>query len=276
VTEITKLIEQHYGRGHVLERVIKALNASDISPAHLGYEDLWPYDQLHSRGVAATREHAERAGIRTGMRVLDLGCGIGGSSRYLAGALGCRVIGVDLTPEYIDVARELTHRCGLTDRIEYYVGDALALPVSSGAFDRIFSHNVTMNIADKVALAHEVARVLVHDGKFSCLELARGPAGEVTFPVPWASEQAASFLVQPGDMRAALEAGGLRVLEELDLTEASKAAAKAASERNRRGEPPLQRNDVVMGDDFQERARNSSRGVMEGALLDILFIAQKP
>jgi SAM-dependent methyltransferase len=276
VTEITKLIERHYGRGHVLARVIAALNESDINPAHLGYEDLWPYDQLHSRGIAATREHAERADIRTGMRVLDLGCGIGGSSRYLAGALGCRVIGVDLTPEYIDVARELTHRCGLTDRIEYYVGDALALPVASAAFDRVFSHNVTMNIADKVALAHEVARVLVHDGKFSCLELARGPVGEVTFPVPWASEQTASFLVQPSDMRAALEAGGLRVLEELDLTEASKAAAKAASERNRRGEPPAQRNDVVMGDDFLERTRNSSRGVMEGALLDVLFIAQKP
>src|SRR5262245_23809218 len=181
MTDVAARIEHHYGRGHTLDRLRAALAQAGTDPDKLGYQDLWPFDQLHSRGIAATREHAERAELRADMRVLDLGCGIGGSSRYLASALGCRVTGVDLTREYIEVARELTRRCGLTNRIDYQVADALALPFADGSFDHVYSHNVTMNIEDKTGLAAEVARVLKHGGAFSCSELGRGAMGDVSY-----------------------------------------------------------------------------------------------
>jgi MPBQ/MSBQ methyltransferase len=276
MTDLANLVEQHYGRGKILDRLLAALAQAGVNPDKFNYADLWPYDQLHTRGIAATREHARRANIRSKMRLLDLGCGIGGSSRYLAGELGCRVSGIDLTHEYIAVARELTRRCGLADRIEYRVGNALALPFDAGSFEHVYSHNVTMNIQDKAGLAREVARVLRSGGTFSCSELGRGPAGEVTYPLPWASDPSASFLARPEEMRRALEAGGLRVDAQFDLTDANRAASKEASERNKRGEPPLQRNDVVMGDDFPARVRNSTRNVLDGALVEFLFIAQKP
>lgn len=276
MTDVEALVERHYGRGKLLDRLLAALAQAGIDPEKPSYEQLWPYDQLHTRGVAATREHVERANIRPDMHVLDLGCGIGGSSRYLAGAVGCRVTGIDLTQEYIELARELTRRCGLDDRIAYRQANALALPFPRGAFDHVYSHNVTMNIQDKTGLAAEVARVLVPGGRFSCSELGRGPVGEVTYPTPWASDAAASFLLTPDDMRAALEAGGLRVLEQIDLTEINRAALKEAYERAKRGEPPLQQNHVVMGDDIRERFRNSSKGVMGGALVEYLVIAEKP
>jgi len=87
---------------------------------------LWPFDQLYSRG--ATRDHAERARIQAGMYVLDLGCGLGGASRYLGAECGCRVAAIDLTPKFVEVARILTARCGLADRVEIRQANALALP----------------------------------------------------------------------------------------------------------------------------------------------------
>ena len=118
-----------------------------------------------------TREHAERARIRAGMYVLDLGCGLGGASRYLAAECGCRVAAIDLTPNFVEVARLLTARCGLADCVEIREASALALPFQNGTFDHVWSFAVTMNIADKEGLAHEVARVLKPGGRFSCNEI---------------------------------------------------------------------------------------------------------
>lgn len=75
--------------------------------------------------------------------------------------------------------------------------------------DHVWCHNVTMNIQDKTKLASEVARVLKRGGRFSCFEVGQGPGGELIFPLPWATDASASFLVMPAIMRQALEQGGL-------------------------------------------------------------------
>ena len=168
-------------------------------------------DQLHSRGIVATREHAERAHIQTGMYVLDLGCGLGGASRYLAAECGCRVAAIDLTPNFVEVARILTARCGLADRIEIRQANALALPFEDGTFDHVWSYAVTMNIPDKEGLGREVARVLKPGGCFSCNEIAQGTGGAPVFPLAWATDEASSFLVSPAVMRAVLEGSGLSI-----------------------------------------------------------------
>src|SRR5208282_3828785 len=182
------------------------------------HRDLWPFDQLHSRGIVATREHAERAGIQAGMHVLDLGCGLGGASRYLAAECGCRMAAIDLTPNFVEAARILTARCGLAVRIEFRQANALALPFEDSSFDHVWSYAVTMNIADKEGLGREVARVLKPGGRFSCNEIARGSGGAPPLPLPWATDETSSFLTTPAVMRAALEAGGLSVIEQVDIT----------------------------------------------------------
>ncbi len=60
--------------------------------------------------------------------VIDIGSGLGGPSRYLAATYGCRVSGVDLTPEFVETAIALTARVGLSDRVNFRVGSALDLP----------------------------------------------------------------------------------------------------------------------------------------------------
>ena len=166
----------HYGDRRLLPRIDDALRTAGVDPQTPSYRHLWPYDQLHSRGIVATREHAERARIQPGMHVLEIGCGLGGASRYLAAECVCRVAAIDLTPNFVEVARILTARCGLADRVEIREANALALPFQNGTFDHVWSYAVTMNIVDKEGLAREVARVLKPGGHFLCNEIEQGRA----------------------------------------------------------------------------------------------------
>ena len=269
-------VADHYARGGLLTRVLAALRDAGIDLDNLRAEDVYPLDQLHGRGLLATREHGERTGITSAMHVLDLGCGVGGAARYLAQEIGCRVTGIDLTAEFIAVARELTARCGLAEKAAFEQADALDLPFEEGTFDHVWSHNVTMNIADKTAFAAEAARVLRQGARLSLAELARGPAGEPTFPLPWAREPAHSFMATPAEMREALEAGGLRVIEQIDDTETSLASAREAAARAGQEPPPPLGPYLIMGDDLPARASNVSQARIEGRIVDQFIIAEKP
>ncbi|HKM71761.1 MAG TPA: methyltransferase domain-containing protein [Stellaceae bacterium] len=255
MTDVETVVQRYYGDRPVLQRISDALRAAGVDPERPSHRDLWPFDQLHSRGIVATREHAERAGIQAGMHVLDLGCGLGGASRYLAAECGCRMAAIDLTPNFVEAARILTARCGLAVRIEFRQANALALPFEDSSFDHVWSYAVTMNIADKEGLGREVARVLKPGGRFSCNEIARGSGGGPVFPLLWADNEVSSFLVSPAEMRAALEAGGLSVLEQADLT------------TTRLGETG--RQPVIERDDFALRLHN-----LQGCLADGRLAAQ--
>lgn len=201
MTNVDSLVQHHYGRSDLLGRIDAGLRAANIDPLKPRPEDLHPFDQLHGRGIIATKEHAALARLRPGMHVLDLGCGLGGSSRYLASACGCSVSAIDLTLEFVELARLLTARCGPSEKIDYRQGSALALPFEAGSFDHVWCHHVTMNIADRKTLAREVARVLRRNGRFSCVEVAQGEARPLGFPLPWASDPSTSFLATPEEMR---------------------------------------------------------------------------
>jgi len=276
MTNGTDAIRGRYGLSGILDRVTAFLLERRIDPERPSYQDFFPFDQLHGRGIEATREHIERAGINSTMLVMDLGCGVGGCSRVIAATCGCRVTGIDVTPQFIEVARELTRRCGMADRIEFRQGDALDLPFAEGTFDHVWCHNVTMNIPDKKKLASEVTRVLKSGGRFSCSEVGQGPGGALIFPLPWATDASASFVVTPAVMRQALEEGGLRIKEEIDLSDASLASLKEMRARAERGEPPLNAIHVIMGDDVGERIKNMSRCAMEKRAVEHFILAEKP
>jgi SAM-dependent methyltransferase len=261
MTDVEAVVQRYYGDRPVIQRIDNALRAAGINPEQPSHRDLWPFDQLHSRGIVATREHAERARIQAGMHVLDLGCGLGGASRYLTAECGCRVAAIDLTPSFVEAARILTARCGLAERIEFRQANALALPFQDGTFDHVWSYAVTMNIADKEGLGREVARVLKPGGRFSCNEIALGAGAAPVFPLPWASEEESSFLVSAAVMRAALEAGGLSVIEQVDLT---------ATRLGDTGRQP-----IIELDDFPVRLHNLQSCLADGRLIAQFILAEK-
>jgi hypothetical protein len=59
--DVVGTVQSHYGRRGLLARIDTALAASGLDPQKITPQDLWPFDQLHGRGIIATREHAERA-----------------------------------------------------------------------------------------------------------------------------------------------------------------------------------------------------------------------
>ena len=141
MTDVEATVQRYYGDRPVMQRIDDALRAAGVDPERPSHRDLWPFDQLHSRGIVATREHAERAQLQAGMYVLEVGCGLGGASRYLAAECGCRVAAIDLTPNFVEAAQILTARCGLRDRVEIRQANALALPFQDGTFDHVWSYD---------------------------------------------------------------------------------------------------------------------------------------
>ena len=118
-----------------------------------------------------------------------------------------------------------------------------------------------MNIENKEGLGHEVARVLKPGGHFSCNEIALGSGGDPVFPLAWADDEASSFLVSPAKMRAALEAAGLSVVEQLDLT---------ATRLGDTGRQP-----VIERDDFSLRLRNLQSCLADGRLVAQFILGEK-
>lgn len=96
-----------------------------------------------------------------GGRVLDVGCGIGGSSRYLARRLGVSVDGVTLSPSQQLRAQEL-NQDGLP--VTIHVADALALPFSENTYDLVWSLESGEHMPDKEVFLKEMARVLKPGG----------------------------------------------------------------------------------------------------------------
>ena len=153
---VDRRVAEHYARGDVRAAISAALQATGKDVGRLSLDDLAPIDEFHLRGRAATAELTGASGLTSGMRVLDVGSGIGGPSRYVAATYGCDVVGIDLTEEYCRVAALLADRVGLGERVEYRPGNALAMPFADGAFDAAYTQHVAMNIEDKARLYAEI------------------------------------------------------------------------------------------------------------------------
>jgi ubiquinone/menaquinone biosynthesis C-methylase UbiE len=239
-------------------------------------EGLAPYDQFHGRGLEATVEVAGLIKAGAADHLLDIGSGIGGPARYFASHFGCRVTGIDLTPEFCEVACHLTRLLGLEDRIAFELGDALAMPFADASFDGAYSMNVSMNIADKAALYRETHRVLKPGAWFVLSEIARGEGGELDYPTPWASSALTSFLSTPEETRRGLEQAGFDVIQlRSTLDEALASGARARAIVASGGKPPHRAVMLIHGDNANEAMANMSRGLSNAQVNPIEVLARK-
>lgn len=212
--EIEQAVARHYAHGSLEETILNALALAGKDVNHLTPKDLAPVDEFHVGGRQATMAFAEQFGLRPGMRLLDIGCGLGGAARYFAHEHGCRVSGIDLSEEYVNVANALAARAGLGELVSCEIGSALALPFEPGSFDAVYMLHVGMNIEDKARLFAEVRRVLTPSGMFGIYDVMRLAPGELSYPVPWASGPESSFIADAASYRRWLEAEGFEVLKE--------------------------------------------------------------
>src|SRR3984893_12296789 len=109
----------HYGRGRLEEMILSAVAREGKDPEMLTAGDLAAVDEFHVGGLEATQELTAQMELRAGLRLLDVGSGLGGPARYFAAEHGCAVTGIDLTEEFVRVARSLTTRTKLDHLVEF-------------------------------------------------------------------------------------------------------------------------------------------------------------
>lgn len=274
--DVDQQITRHYNRGDLLARLNAALTADGVDPNHPSIQTLAPYDQFHGRGLEATVDIAGLMQAGPGDHILDIGSGIGGPARYFANHFGCWVTGIDLTPEFCDVARHLTRLLGLESRVTFETGDALAMPFSDASFDGAYSMNVSMNIADKNGFYREIFRVLKPGAWLVLSELAKGEVEGLEYPTPWASGALTSFLSTPEETRRGLKETGfdvVRLHSTLDEARASGARARAMVARGEK--PPHRAVILIHGEIAPQAMANVARGLSEAKINPIEVLARK-
>ena len=269
-------VDRHYGSAGIAERILAALRAANGSDAPITPEILAPIDHFHGRGVVATGELVALLDPQPGEHILDIGSGIGGPARWIAARCGCRVTGVDLTPEFCAAARALNAATGMEDRVTIVEGSALDLPFPEANFNRAYSQNVVMNIADKPRFYREAFRVLRPGAVLALSNVCAGSERQPYFPVPWAETAATSFLATPEETEAELRAAGFEIVSFQDTTEALRPAQLRETERlAREGLPPLGIH-LIMGERIREMRLNSARSAAEGRTRTIEALVRKP
>lgn len=268
-------IEAQYSRGALQEAIWSAFREMDRPTDALTIDDLAPVDEYHIRGREATTELLEDVALDATTQVLDVGCGLGGTCRFVATTYGSSATGVDLSAEYCRVATALTERVGLADRVRILRGNALTLPVDDGTYDLAISQHVQMNIRDKRAYAREIARALKPGGKLALYEICAGEKTPVHYPVPWADDPSISFLTSPGELRTVLGSVGMEVIRWEDTTAEGLTWFERALERaEREGPPPLGLH-LLMGADAKIKMKNVVTNLVEERIAIVMAVVQK-
>ena len=269
-------VAAHYGRDGIAERILTALAAANGANAPVTVDALSVLDHFHGRGIVATQELVAVLKPEPGEHLLDIGSGIGGPARWFADKCGVRVTGVDLTPEFCAAACALNKATGLDDRVTIIEGSALALPVQDNAFDRAYSQNVIMNIADKRQFYREAFRALKPGGVLALSNLCAGNGEELIYPVPWADDAATSFLAMPQEMEADLRAGGFEIVSFRNTTAEVEAATRRNRERlERDGLGPLGTH-LILGEGLRQMQINSSLNLEQGRVATVEALVRKP
>ncbi len=269
-------ISSHYAHGNLLAAIKAGLEAQGIPTENVSVEDLGPVDEFHIGGRMASAHFLDQLEIKPSQTLLDIGCGLGGPARFAAKTYGAKVVGVDLTAEYIETGQALCELVGLSDRIELHCASALSLPFEAAQFDAAFMMHVGMNIQDKQALIAEVSRVLKPGAKFGIYDIMKTNDEELIYPVPWATTSETSWLARPEDYRAAFEANGFTIAKEnnrhafaMAFFDKMRAANAAAN-----GPPPLGLH-VLMKQSTAEKIPNMIANLAANRISPIEMIAVK-
>lgn len=139
----------------------------------LTVDDLTPFDQFHYFGTDAVDAAIAALGIDGASRVLDVGAGLGGPARYMAQRTGCHVTAIELQADIDGVARSLTERCGLADRVTHLCGDVLTAKLAANAHDALVSWLAFYHIVDHRALFAKAIATLKPGGRLYVEDLFR-------------------------------------------------------------------------------------------------------
>jgi sarcosine/dimethylglycine N-methyltransferase len=220
MSDATSQTIYYYDRHPISHDIILAkLRASRGHLDDLRPEELFPHDQDHYGGVAATDELARGAQIGNGTRVTDFCAGLGGTVRYLAYKYGADVTGIELTPARVVGAQELTKRVGLQEVARVIEGNVLETSLGEASMDAVVSQEAFCHVPDVKRALAEAFRILRKDGRLAFTDwVANQPLAVDDAQLMWEG-----MVIQPlrsiPEYRSLVESVGLRVISSKDLTE---------------------------------------------------------
>jgi SAM-dependent methyltransferase len=159
-----------------------AIHLNDVQAVYSGPEGaLWERlmgEQIHIGGFGSSMDLAGKAGIKAGMRGVDLCCCNGAGMRFLVRFCGAAsVTGVDATPAVIEQCRERCREEQLGDKVTCVLADVCDSGLPSAAFDFAWGEDAWCYVEDKARLISEAARLVKPGGVIAFTDWVEGPAG---------------------------------------------------------------------------------------------------
>jgi ubiquinone/menaquinone biosynthesis C-methylase UbiE len=270
-------VAAHYARRDLLAAIEAGVRRLGKTPETVTIADLAPVDEFHVGGRQASTDLLDQLNLTADHHLLDVGCGLGGAARLAATHYGCRVTGVDLTPDYVAVGNELCRWVNLHDRVTLQQSSALAIPTGDAQFDGGYLLHVGMNIADKAALAAELYRVLKPGATFGIYDLMRMDDTELPYPMPWATTTAMSWIASPQVYKAALQAAGFTLVTERNRLAFAQAFFRAGQAgRDPAAPPPALGLHLLMAESGAPKLRNMIGQLQAGTMAPVELIVRKP
>jgi len=247
-----------------IESLVRAHKAAAPPPRGLPYLGLEPasgtgfhlLDALAARGIFRKYEF-----------VLDLGAGLGGTSRWLAARLGCEVVGTTESRAEAEVGEGLTRRAGLSAQVRLVPADAAALPFRAAHFTHVWILEALPRLLDASGALAEAHRVLRRGGTLALQDLVRADTGPAPAIAGWTPSTA-------GERVATLERLGFAELELRDRSnDATERSAQVLAARERL-EARLRRDPRCVA--FARERASLAEALETGTLRVVQMVARRP
>ena len=137
-----------------------------LTSSSLMVEDLTKFDQLHYHGTDALDIFIEKLEINEKTKILDVGSGMGGPARYIANKTGAEITAIELQSDQNNLAKDLTKKCGLSNKVNHICGDILDYDFKNQKFDAVVSWLTLYHISDHEILLKKLYDLLNPNGFF--------------------------------------------------------------------------------------------------------------
>lgn len=255
-----------YTRENIYETIVQRLHEQGVEKNKITREHISSVDEFHIKGAEVSLEMAKEAELSKELKVLDVGCGIGGPARMIADVFGCSVTGVDLTNEFIRTASLLSQLVGLSGKTEFIIADATELPFEDNIFDVVWTQHAQMNIEEKEKLYSEIHRVLKREGRFIYYDIFSSEKEDLKFPLPWADDSSISFLIELNDFGRLMKETGFKELLRKERTSDSIDFFETVFENNKKeGSPKIGLN-IFMTEQSSFKLSNLLNNLSENKL----------